>query len=165
MGQAKQGMAWGGARSMGDRMVDLARAVCTDVRACGPPNALPGIAHLADPSPWQGHGPLVGIAAALRSGLASRWLILPCDMPTLDVTDLDRLIAIDAPIVCFAVDGQLEPMPMCVASSAADSVSEYLTSGGRRLSEWIATHNPSTIQLDARHAKNINRPEDLCQDV
>jgi molybdopterin-guanine dinucleotide biosynthesis protein A len=52
----------------------------------------PGFAAIPDDPAWCGRGPLAGIASALQRYPEARWLILPVDMPGMDVPLLRALV-------------------------------------------------------------------------
>ena len=161
MGRPKQSVLWQDEQTMGQRMVLLALSVCETVLASGPTGSLDGVQCLEDATSWEGQGPLSGIATALMSGLAERWLIMPCDMPALTTEDLHRLIAMESTLACCAVEGHIRPLPMCVHASLGLSLSQFLHGGGRRVQDWTELHEPAIMPLAADRAININRPEDL----
>ena len=161
MGQPKHTMVWREHRTMGADMVALARQVCDIVIASGPRDALSEVPMIEDAPALAGQGPLAGIAAVLACELAPRWLIMPCDMPALRVDDLQKLIAVHAPLSCCAVDGQVTPFPMCVHTALAPSLMDYLNHGGRRVQEWVRHCQPEVLPLAGSNAVNINRPEDI----
>lgn len=52
----------------------------------------PGFAAIPDDPAWCGRGPLAGIASAVQRYPEARWLILPVDMPGMDVPLLRALV-------------------------------------------------------------------------
>src|SRR5699024_4333288 len=113
MGRDKAALLWAGGRSFLDRAIDLLeRAGCARVIVSG---ERPG--YDCVPDRWPGQGPLGGIASVLAAcpELAGLLLIVPVDMPQLEISDLAPLLKA-APGRDGAVFKGL-PLPMALDSS------------------------------------------------
>ena len=133
-----------------------------------------GFADIAAPPifrdpPNASHGPLAGIAAALRSTRDVDWLIVACDLPRLDLPTLKHLVAEKKAAEKFLAyrsefDGL--PEPLCALySSDALPLFEDAMSNDFRCPRKILIRNECRL-LDpvtpgALH--NANRPEDWDQ--
>ncbi len=152
-------------RSLGTHMLALADACCGDVVVSGPEEAIAGREHIADLPAHAGWGPLAGIEAVLADGRADRWLVLPCDMPSLEVHDIRSLINAEGDVCCFARTHELrEPLqlPMVVAASVLDVLQAHLDAGGRSLCGWLDRVGVTLVPPPpAQHLRNANRPSDL----
>jgi molybdopterin-guanine dinucleotide biosynthesis protein A len=118
---------------------------------------------------FPGLGPLSGLDAALRSGLATWCLLLACDMPGLDAASLRRLLDLAEPSGCDAavtVSASGRPEPLCAVYHVrlAGLVEQHLQEGRLALHEllsrirWAAFPAPH-----AAFTTNINTPEEWTQ--
>lgn len=110
------------ARGFSDRV-----AIAADVTEIGPQD-VPVLADLPDC-----HGPLGGLAAGLAWAGEGRLLTLPCDLPFAPADLLDRLAAVDAPVVVPASGGFLHPVCALWEVSVLEAVPVYRASGRRSL--------------------------------
>lgn len=129
-------------------------------------------AHLGFPcleERFLGLGPLSGIDAALRSGLAEWCLVLACDMPGADTPSLRLLLrcALDSDLdAAVTVSPGNRPEPLCAAYHAriAPVVERLLREG--RLSAHELLDSVRWAPFPAPHpafAANINSPADWAQ--
>jgi molybdopterin-guanine dinucleotide biosynthesis protein A len=166
MGSPKQHAMDGGC-TLGDRMLTLADACCADVVVSGPPGAIPGRQHIEDLAPHAGWGPLAGIEAMLADGRANRWLVLPCDMPALTISDVRRLIDAEGPVCCFGRPEQpAKPLqlPVTITVAMLPSIRAHLESDRRALGGWLSTIDVTIVDAPpAPRLRNANRPEDLAE--
>ena len=93
MGVPKAGLLLPDGRSMIETIRDALEHLCEQVVLVGNPHGLRGHAVVEDERPDS--GPLAGIEALLRSGAASRYLVLPCDMPGIAPGALRRLMEVE----------------------------------------------------------------------
>jgi molybdopterin-guanine dinucleotide biosynthesis protein A len=164
MGSAKQHISVRG-QSMGQTAIALGTACCEIVVISGPGEAMPGHPHVADLRPHAGLGPLAGIEAVLASGLADRWIIIPCDMPGLHAGTLRQLGDSPAPVACLGQPhrgaARLQ-LPLAVNAALLTSVRDFLDGGGRRIGDWLDAENAQIIaEVEESQVQNVNRPEDL----
>jgi len=152
-------------RAMGHVMAALASDCCDAVIVAGPPTALPEFDHAADLDGHVGHGPLAGIEAALASGRAPRWLILPCDMPRLTSDACTELLRHPGQVCAFENPerpGRPLHLPLAVDQSVQDSITRSLDAGVRSIGQWLARSDVSLVAApNAACLFNINSPEDL----
>ena len=113
-----------------------------------------------------GEGPLAGIEAALASPYAADWnLVVACDMPHLDPTLLERLLAearLHRPD-CVIAQSARGPEPLCAvyARSFLNVARRQLDAGRRKLLDaleglqvvHLLTNNPAAVT-------NVNTPAD-----
>ena len=159
MGSPKQHVEIDGV-PMGQRVITIARDSGFHVVISGPNEAMPGMPHIADLATHAEHGPLAGIEAVLASGLAARWLILPCDMPRLTAASLTQLLALHVDIAAFAdPTNHTTPLqlPLLIREAMLDPISRYLDSGRRSIGGWLAEHTITLAPpLESSEAENIN---------
>lgn len=110
-------------------------------------------------------GPLAGVLAAMETA-STRWLLVsPCDTPHLPPelvqTLHDAAQAADAPMAVAADAAQTHYAVMLVQTKLADSMRQFLSSGGRALQHWQAPFNPARPIFAARGFVNINTPDDV----
>lgn len=160
-----------GGETLGARAARVLAAVCDDVVCAGHGRGVPeGIARVAD----VGQGPLVALAGALeRSARVHRsccFVVLPVDMPGVDVRHLARLLesCLAAPpptcAACFAAEGRIEPLPLALGADAVPRVIAMVAAGQRRLAEAVRGLDPTTIALSVGEQAmlhNLNTREDL----
>ncbi len=153
--------------TMGESAVRLGRRISPLIVIAGPAGTMPPHDHIADTPEHAGRGPLAGIEAVLRSGLAHRWLILPCDMPALRVEDLQRLVSSPEPVCVFvdplSADGVgLLHLPVAVDGSMADTISAALDAHCHSVGRWLSSVQAEAVAsppLESIH--NVNSPTDL----
>jgi molybdopterin-guanine dinucleotide biosynthesis protein A len=118
---------------------------------------------------FPGLGPLSGLDAALRSGLATWCLLLACDMPGLDAPSLRGLLqaaeqsGCDAAVTVSA-GGRAEPLCAVYHARLAGLVEQHLLEGRLALHELLSRIR--WVPLPAPHpdfAANINTPEEWAQ--
>lgn len=132
-----------------------------------------------DPDPWRVFGlpifpdriegfagPLAGLHAGL--GFASTpWIVtVPCDAPRLPPDLVDRLaaalVSTHAPAAVARTVRALQPVFAMVSRHAADDLTEYLATGGRRVEAWYARLPAVEVPFeDERAFDNVNTPHDL----
>lgn len=118
---------------------------------------------------FPGSGPLSGLEAALRSGLAQWCLLLACDMPGVDAASLRSLIDAAETQACDAavtVSAGGRPEPLCAVYHArlAPLAERRLLEGRLALHELLSSIR--WIPFPAPHpafAANINTPEEWAQ--
>jgi molybdenum cofactor guanylyltransferase len=117
--------------------------------------------HIVDRYP--GRGPLAGIHAGLLASSADWLLVAPCDMPFLDTTSLQNLIAArDATRdVIVGADSAGRPTPVlglyhrrCLARIEA-----RLARGELSLGSLLDQLEVAKVSIDAEVLRNVNDPE------
>lgn len=114
-------------------------------------------------------GPLAGVHAALQRATASRVFIVSCDTPLITADVIRHILSTEshAPVV-IASEGE-RTMPLCGVyhTSITASLEEYLRSGGRKVHEFLASHETATVRFDERISwyrpgmlSNVNDIED-----
>ena len=148
--------------TMGSIVIECARECQCAVFVSGSANWVQDCPVIEDHPRYAGHGPMAGIEAALASGHADRWLILPCDMPLLNVADLRALIDVKADACCFQeADGSPLPLPLMLSVKHLDQVRVALDEGRRRLGTWLTDLGPHLLDPPpASRLININTPMD-----
>jgi molybdopterin-guanine dinucleotide biosynthesis protein A len=164
MGSPKQHVDLGGT-AMGQRVIELARDCCDCVVVSGPGDAMPDVEHIPDLAHHTGLGPLAGIEAILTSGRAARWLVLPCDMPSLKTATARQLAGSAATIAALADPANPSTplqLPLALDVSMLQSISDFLDSGRRSVGGWLRTVNVESLPSPPmREIRNVNSPEDL----
>jgi molybdopterin-guanine dinucleotide biosynthesis protein A len=123
---------------------------------------LPGVRFVPDRIP--GRGPLMGIASALAASGQHRNLVVPCDMPQVDLTLAAELLALapgyDA-VVPRHPDGHWEPLFAVYCKSILPAMQTALAAGENQV---IAVYPACRVRAytlrDADRLANINTPED-----
>ncbi len=111
-------------------------------------------------------GPIGGIHAALHTATDKAWLILACDLPFLDRTTLERLIAERDPTgLATAYRGSLDglPEPLCAIYEPSSRVAlvQWSERGERCPRKFLAQHEARLLDLvSPRALDNINTPEE-----
>lgn len=112
-------------------------------------------------------GPLAGVLAALHYTDAEILLVMPCDSPLIKAQHLQALLTACAnPTAEGAVasDGQrLHPVFLALKSYLKESLSLYLSSGQRKLEDWINQHSLQRVDFSAQPTvfANINTLSEL----
>jgi len=161
MGRSKHDLRLHDGRSMLEAIVDVCRSVVDRVVVCGPPDVLPDLPHVEDRI--AGQGPLGALDALLASGLADRYLVVPCDMPALESDDLRRLTGTTSDIAVFddEQDGPPRSLPMLIAASLVDSVADRLAASDRSLHGLLEHVDVERVEPPpAARLLNINDPDD-----
>jgi molybdopterin-guanine dinucleotide biosynthesis protein A len=112
-------------------------------------------------------GPLAGIAAVLALCKAEYLATAPCDSPFLPEDLVPRLAAAletaNAEIGVATSGGRPQPVFALISSGLADSLSEYLSDGGRKILTWYRQRRLVAVDFgpDESPFANINAPGDL----
>ena len=107
-----------------------------------------------------GDGPLAGVLALLRSGIAERYLVCAVDQPFITATILQPLIDDDDDAVSWLG----EPLPLCLRASALLRIEGLYAAGERRMSTLSTVTLPvpaGAEDLWGTQLRNLNRPDDL----
>jgi molybdopterin molybdotransferase len=115
-------------------------------------------------------GPLAGLEAGLRRCATTYLLTAPCDSPFLPADLAERLYEgirhedADLAVAVTEENGRRQPHPVfcLVKASLAPLLSEYLSSGGRRMDGWYPRIKVAEVVFDDADAfRNINTLEEL----
>jgi len=140
--------------TLAERAWRLLGEACEERLAVGSADGLP-FATVEDAR--TGAGPLAGIVAGLRSAAHDVCVVVPVDMPLLDVAALHTL----AEACREAAVAQLGPLPGAYARSALPVLEEALDRGELRLRDALARLDVSTVTLDPAKLRNVNTVDDL----
>ena len=140
-GSPKELAEYGG-ESLADRAWRLLGEACDERLLVGPGG-------LADP----GTGPVAAIAAGLRAATYELAVVVPVDMPLLNVDALDAL----AHACRDAAVAQRGPLPCAVARRALPA----FETGKRRLRTVLEGLDTARVELDPSLLANVNTPADL----
>lgn len=108
------------------------------------------------------NGPMGGIETALRRAQAERVLFLSCDMPFLNPTLVERVLAVKHPAV-FAEADKLAGFPFCISPELLTAVEASLETGDRSLQSFSRRHG-RRVRIPRRDwplLANINTPMEL----
>ena len=113
-----------------------------------------------------GGGPIAGIIAAQALHPDAAWLVLACDLPLLDGTTLDRLLAGRDPhriATAFrsASDGLPEPLCAIYEPASREAVLRHVAAGQLCPRRFLMTHDAALLEAPHPHAlDNANTPQD-----
>ena len=120
--------------------------------------------------PVAGEGPLRGVLTAMEATETDLLLIATCDMPLLEAGQLAWLAEelsrrSQARLVMTTHDGQLEPLPLAIRSSAIAWLREHYTRGGRSIQSLAAADGSVVLgapdDWPGKWRTNLNTPADL----
>jgi len=157
--------------AMADRVLDVLRAVGGDpvVLVGGDADELATLSAPVVPDMYPGEGPVGGVLTALEH-LASldavdAALILPCDLCDVTTDTLWPLVEAASgdghSRVWVAATDRMEPMCALWSLAARGVVRDQFVAGQRALHRVIAELPHTTVTVEARALRNVNRPEDL----
>ena len=161
MGCPKHELQLSGGRHLLEHMLDLCDAMADRTLLCGECDPKIDRPFVSDRIPEA--GPLAGIESMLREAGSGRCLVLPCDMPALDVEDLSRLVEAQGDIVLFEdVPGSPpQGLPMVIDASQLQGLEEFIDDGGRAIHRFVAGRANVRVPIQERkHLLNINTPDD-----
>ncbi|MCH2139164.1 MAG: NTP transferase domain-containing protein [Phycisphaerales bacterium] len=162
MGEPKHAVRMPDGRTMSDHVLDQCVRVCDTIVVAGPHDTLQQHTCIPDNTPWTGHGPLAGVEAVLASGIAARWLIVPCDMPWLTADVLQSMRHHDATgVVCIDKAG---PLPMRIDTAMIGEVRSALEREQLALRSLpCVVHAHRLAICDESIIRDIDRPDQLPQ--
>lgn len=116
-------------------------------------------------------GPLAGMLVGLEY-CATPWLqVVPCDVPFFPLDLVERLVTAAERDGCVAAyplspseEGrqQRQPVFLCVKSTAVSGLRDYLSSGGRKIDEWVRSIGVAQVSFDSKNAfANANTLDEL----
>ena len=111
-------------------------------------------------------GPLAGLHSAMLAAQHDLILTVPCDTPFLPdnlVSSLHAaMIAQNAQIAIPSAGGRTHHAIMLCKRALVSDLTDYLTSGERKVMTWQAKHPHAIVPFDDATAfNNFNTPEDL----
>lgn len=114
-------------------------------------------------------GPLAGMASAMAHSPLPYVVAVPCDSPLLGQDFVNRLCdaltAKQADIAMAMYEQKQQPVFVMLKRELLPSLTDFLTSGGRKIIDWYYRHN--VIEVDFSDAplmfENINTEEDLAR--
>ncbi len=122
------------------------------------------------PDPPDVSGPLAGLLAALRYEPRATWLVAACDLPLLDASAVEWLLAErrddTIAVIPRGPTGRLEPLFAAWEPAAAPRLEELARSGilaPRAIAEQAGVSTPDLPERIARRLSNVNREADLAQ--
>ena len=158
-------------RAMGDRVIDALRGVGADpvILVGGNADELAPLGAPVIADRYPGEGPVGGVLTGLDhvAGLDSvdAALILSCDLAGVTADALRPLLDAAAgdshSRVWVAATDRMEPMCALWTVAARGTVRERFAAGERALHRVIAELPHTTVTVEARALRNVNRPEDL----
>lgn len=161
-------------RTLLARSLDLARSVSADIRIVGDPEKFAAFAPVV-PDIYPARGPLGGIHAALSVSNTDYNLILAVDLPFIELSFLQHLIAeaesTDAAVTVPAAAGHLHPLCAVYRKSFFPTAERALADGRNKLDALfsevpvriIGEAELSAAGFDTRMFRNLNTPEDWQQ--
>ena len=125
-----------------------------------------GVALCSDAEPGDFHGPLAGIASALRVCHTPWLLCVPCDAPHLPSNLAERLLAgaqaAQAPGAIALSAGLRQPVFCLLRRELLGSLQQALASGERKVGRWAAAVGCVEVDFpDPAAFLNINAPAEL----
>lgn len=113
-------------------------------------------------------GPLAGLLEALKDAASHsmRYVaIIPVDLPGLSESTLKKLSesasADPSDAVLLQAGEDLQPLAGVYSTALRDKLTHYLESGNRMVFGFVNSLNFSTIEVNEKELKNVNRPGDL----
>ncbi|UZE96440.1 molybdenum cofactor guanylyltransferase MobA [Alkalimarinus alittae] len=113
------------------------------------------------------NGPLAGLRSLMLASNADYLLVSPCDTPALPEDYAERMFACleSHPGATIAVDDgvRLHPLHLLVPVSLADSITEYLANGERRMMKWLKQNNLVCCDFSDQPDGflNVNTPKEM----
>lgn len=121
---------------------------------------------ITDEKRFSGCGPLAGIYSAMKEQLASRYIVLPCDMPLLTKEIVKRLLALHVKEVTIpVVEDKLQPLVSVWNYSMLEKIETVLKRKRYKMTEALKKAEVSYIDIKVLTETpnaflNINSPED-----
>ncbi|UCE99463.1 MAG: molybdenum cofactor guanylyltransferase [Planctomycetota bacterium] len=114
-----------------------------------------------------GHGPLGGIASAIKASANDLNFVIACDIPQLDIDLMKALLrqgrSFDA-VVPRIDETRYEPLFALYKKSALKTIQQALLSGNNRIIDALGSCKVKYINLDDAHQiENLNTMKDYCQ--
>jgi len=120
-----------------------------------------------------GTGALHGLLTALEAARGARVLLVGCDMPFVNRSLLEHMLAIstDAEVVIPRRGGKLQPLHAIYSKTCAEPVSQALEAGEKRMISFFPRIQARIVEQDTLDQYdpdglsffNVNTPEELAQ--
>ena len=166
--------------------VPLLQQICTLALSCASPvyvvtpwqeryqNIVPSACHLLREVPLPGetkpHGPLVGFAQGLAQVQTPWVLLLACDLPQLQPSEVLKwtsFLAQASPEVVALLPRHpkgWEPLSGFYRRRCLPQLNEFIESGGRSFQHWLAQQSVQPLPVsDSQQLLNCNTPADIEQ--
>ncbi|WP_018969156.1 NTP transferase domain-containing protein [Rubritalea marina] len=148
------------------RLHAILEELCDEVYLSHPAGIDYGVPAINDP----GQGPLAAIHSAFEHDANADWLVIACDLPLLERTNLEQLLkgsdaTYDASAFSSRVDGKHEPLCTLYRQSAGPAIATAIDQGDA-CPRHILHHKIKTqsMQPDQPHAlDNANSPADALE--
>jgi molybdenum cofactor guanylyltransferase len=120
---------------------------------------------------WESAGPLVGILSAMTEHPEAAWLVIACDLPFLDGTSLDNLLAQRDPTKIATAyrsshDGKPEPLCTIYEAHARLILDDFFANDIRCPRKILMQTEPLLLDpVNPRALDNVNTPEDYAEAV
>ena len=155
MGLPKAGLLLPDGRSMIETIRDRLEELCEQVVLVGETYGLRGHHVIQDEQPDS--GPLAGVEALLRSGICRRYLVVPCDMPSLEPGTIEPLMTSKATAVHYSG----HPLPCIVDGALSDETTRLFQAGVRSLHGWLESVDARTIDPGNLQFRDADTPEEF----
>ena len=115
---------------------------------------------------WESAGPLVGILSAMTEHPEAAWLVIACDLPFLDGTSLDNLLAQRDPTKIATAyrsshDGKPEPLCTIYEAHARLILDDFFANDIRCPRKILMQTEPLLLDpVNPRALDNVNTPKD-----
>ena len=168
MGVPKAGLLLPDGRSMIERTRDMLKSFCRNVVIVGAPYGLNGHQVIEDSE--KNLGPLGGLEALLGSGVASQYIVVPCDLPLAPAAFISRLSRDKGTsgMTTFQVEGEEPPRPLpCRISSEHLEDTRMLLKRGERSIRGLMKQLDDKVEhthVASRERElllNVNTPEEF----
>ena len=169
MGRNKGVIAWHG-KPQRYYMADMLKSMCADVFISCKPEQQDEIAkeYKTLPDTYTGAGPLSGILSAFKANPNVAWLVTACDLPLLDHTTLQYLIANrDTGSIATTFESPFDQLPEPLITIWEPAAYELLLAWmaeGRNCPRKVLIRNEGKVTIlkapNADALMNANTPED-----
>jgi len=120
-----------------------------------------------DAEPYQGQGPLAGIYTAMREKKADWYIMLPVDVPYIEKSVVERLLAFafgDTEVVIPIASGRMHPLIGVYHASAGEKIAALLDGKKRSVRFLLDQCQVKYVEMrEAQPFTNINHQSDYQQ--
>lgn len=115
------------------------------------------------------HGPLAGMLCCLQQAKTELVAVAPCDSPFLPEDLVARLLKPlrqeGAQLSVAHTGARMQPVFTLMSVALAPSIQTFLDSGGRKIDQWFAQHEPAIADFADKPQcfDNINDPQGLAR--
>lgn len=101
---------------------------------------------ITDEAPFIGHGPLAGILAGMNAIQAENYIILPCDMPLMEASVIEKLLTYhEKNVTLVQENGQLQPLVSIWHHQMKQKIYRYLKSGNKKIKQFLTEIDPTIV--------------------